>query len=99
MNRGVRPDSLLRRVQERWLKRALKRFNGNKTQAAKWLGISLRSFRNWEVGFQIRPLQAPTREDLLKREREKKRQARLAQFNLTREDIEARPATMELEKI
>jgi len=40
---------LIDRVQARWLKRGLKRFNGNMTHTAKWLGISIRTLRNWQV--------------------------------------------------
>lgn len=50
---------LIDRVQLRWLKLALKKHDGNKTHACKWLGISIRTFRNWEINYGLRPMNEP----------------------------------------
>jgi|WetSurMetagenome_2_1015567.scaffolds.fasta_scaffold06944_6 hypothetical protein len=41
-------------IRKRWLLYALKRCGFNKTHAAEWLGVSLRTIRNWELEFKLR---------------------------------------------
>lgn len=44
------------------MKLGLKRFDGNKTRASNWIGITVRTFRNWEIEFDIRKKRAPITE-------------------------------------
>lgn len=46
--------TLLERVRVRWLKRALKVCKGNRTHAAKYLGISHRTIRLWMIRYGFR---------------------------------------------
>lgn len=46
--------TILDRVKLNWLKYALKKHDGNRTHAAKWLGVSLRTFRGWEIKHGLR---------------------------------------------
>ncbi len=54
---------LLDRIHRKWLIWALKRTYGNKTRAAKLLGISVRTLRIWEIKFGLRHEQLPSRKD------------------------------------
>ena len=48
----------LDRVHLQLLVRALRKHKGNKTHAANWLGISIRTLRNWEIKFKLRVTKA-----------------------------------------
>lgn len=44
---------LIDRLQKRWLTRALRLHNGNRSHASEYLGISLRTVRNWIRRYKI----------------------------------------------
>lgn len=41
------------RIHKRWTRRALKYSRGNRTHAADYLGVSLRTIRNWIKRFDL----------------------------------------------
>lgn len=46
---------LIDRLHKRWLELAMRKFASNKSHAAAYLGISIRTLRNWEIKFGMRP--------------------------------------------
>jgi len=47
-------NRFLDRIHKRWLIRSLKRFNGNKKEVAMYLGVSVRTIRNWIIDFGLK---------------------------------------------
>jgi len=46
--------TLIEKIHRRWMERILKRTNGNKKLAAAVLGVSLRTWHNWELNYGMR---------------------------------------------
>jgi hypothetical protein len=47
---------LIERVHLKWMKRLLKQTDGNKKLAAAQLGVSLRTWHNWELNLGMRTI-------------------------------------------
>lgn len=61
--------TLLDEIHRYWLQYCLSLKKGNKVHAARYLGISIRTFRNWEIKFGLRPKEFPRGRCLNKRSR------------------------------
>lgn len=48
---------LIDRIHKRWILWALRKTNNNVTQAADLLGLSRRTFQNWEIKYRLRAKQ------------------------------------------
>ena len=51
---GRAPMRLIDQIHLRWMKRLLRLNGGNKERAAAALGVSIRTWRNWELNLGIR---------------------------------------------
>lgn len=47
-------NRLIDQIHKRWLIRCMKKFNGNRTKIANYLGVSIRTVRNWLLDFGLK---------------------------------------------